>query len=171
MKKVTGYQIREAIKQFEILEATLQNRFQESLRAFPGARIEHFPGDVARDLDVVSQNIAKLQEAQSRYNLMVHLPTGESLCFAIKAIGSLGRMENMWKRVAVPKKETWRLSKNEDVRSKDEVYATPMVSSEEASQQARAAAKRTSALRAGIAVANSTEVLCEDINLDSSLLE
>lgn len=168
---VTGYQLREAIKQLEIQEATLQGVFQESLRAFPNTRIENLPADVAKELETVTTNIAVLQEAQARYNLMVRLPSGETLCYAVKVIGSLGRLENLWKRVAVPKKEpSWGTPKNDGVRSKDQEYAFPTVSPEEASRKAREALKRVSALRAGIAIANATAISLEDLNLNPSLL-
>lgn len=165
--KVSGYQLREAIKAQAARRDFAASQFTDVLKAFPD---EHkpAPGDVGAELLKAEEAVAKLQVAQMRYNLQVYLPGGElTLAQAIKMIGGVGRAEKLWRAAAAPKKDRYSLH-NEDSRAKDTLVAAPTVSRETAHELATKLARHAATLRQGIAVANATVI--DVIDLDASLL-
>lgn len=116
--------------------------------------------------------IARLQTAQSRYNLIVQVTVlGErmTLAEAVKRVGGAGRMEKMWRSVASPKQDRYSYRNDGMTRSKDEERAVATCTTEQATGWAQKAARFASALREAIQVANATEIEIED--LDPNLFE
>jgi len=166
--KVTGYTLREAIKENELKLDTASGAFNPALRVFPGDAPKQ-PQKVAEQLEAAEKAVVKLQVAQMRYNLMVTVEVlGErmTLAEAIKRVGGAGRIEKMWKS-AIQEKTRNSYLDNDDVRDPNQVRASRTVTSDEAMNLARIAGKKANALRAAIATANGREVEIED--LDSSL--
>jgi hypothetical protein len=165
--KVTGYKIREAIKQWELRKDAASRVFDDSLKIYPGETKEH-PVDAVKQYLAAEYAIAKLQEAQAMYNLQVKVPfDGEliTLGFAVKALGGLARAEKMWRSATGSKKERYGYSADE--RDPNKIYAQTQVSASDALKNATSAAKRASAMRAAIAQGNAEEheikTLTEDL--------
>ena len=70
--KVTGYMIRESLKQHELQRDTSSRSFNGTLKAFPSDKKDDPKSVVAQFLKSETA-IAKLQVAQMRYNLGVHV--------------------------------------------------------------------------------------------------
>lgn len=168
--KITGYALREAIKQHQLRMDTLARSFNGSLKVFPGESKES-PAALVESFLQEERAIAQLQVAQMRFNLavFVQFQGGRiSLAEAIKRIGGVARAEKMWRSAAGPKEDRFGYH-NEDVRDVNQIRATSTVTPNEAVKNATSIAKQSGALRAAIAVANATEVEIED--LDSALIE
>ncbi len=173
--KVTGYQLREAIKQHELRRDTASREFADSLKKFPGEEKDAPTQVVDRFLES-EKAIAQLQVAQMRYNLAitVELPvfTGFTskipLAEAIKRVGGEGRVEKMWRTATNPKAERYSYG-NDDERDPTRVRAVQTIATGEMVKLATVAGKRAGSLRAAIATANAREVEIED--LTSALFE
>lgn len=170
--KITGYALREAIKQHELRRDTAAHGFNGSLKAFPG-EVKDTPSKVIETFLSAETAIARLQVAQMQYNLIVTVtPTmGEkmSLAEAIKRVGGLGRVEKMWRSAAGPKKDRYGNYLDEDEIDPTRVRSKPTMTPTEAVKMATAAGKRAGALRAAIATSNATQVEIE--GLDPELFE
>lgn len=170
--KVTGYMLREAIKQHELRRDTAASAFDGSLKVFPGETKEA-PASVVEKFLTAEEAVAKLQTAQMRYNLAVmveafvgHYASDKeqtSLAEAIKTVGGYGRAEKMWRSAANPNKKE-RYGFNDDEMDPTRVRATATITSSEAMKQATFAGKRAGNLRAAIATANAKEVEIEDLS-------
>lgn len=163
--KVTGYQLREAIKAQSARRDFAASQFSDTLRVFPG-EVKSSPVDVMETLVKAERAVATLQVAQMEYNLAVPVPGFSTLAQAIKLIGGLARAEKMWRSCAAPKEDRYSMSRSGE-RAADVIVATNTVTREAAHEQAVRLAKIASTLRQSIAVANATEV---EIDLDSGLL-
>lgn len=167
--KVTGYMLRDAIKEHTLRRDTAAAAFSKSLMAFPGEEKDP-QGEMAK-FQAAESAIAILETAQIAYNMNVRvevLGATMPLSQAIKLIGGAGRIEKMWKDAIADKSSHHYLS-DSDVRDPNQIRATRTVPSDEALALARAAGKRSNALRAAIATANGKELDITD--LDPSLLE
>lgn len=167
----TGYQIREALKLHEMRKAVLNAQFNDSLVQFKDDEKGN-PKAIAEQISSEETSIAKLQVAQSMYNLKVHVRVGSltmTLCEAVKAMGGAGRMEQLWNQVANPNGGGGRYYRHQETTRMPGVeHAKSQISSDAALKEATAAAKFAAQLRAAIAEGNSDEV---DIpNLDAGLL-
>jgi hypothetical protein len=168
--KVTGYMLREAIKQHELRRDTAASAFDGSLKKFPGEEKEA-PGTLVEKFLAAEEAIAKLQTAQMRYNLavIIELPafTGLTakltLAEAIKTVGGRGRAEKMWRSAANPNKKD-RYGYHDDEMDPTRVRAVATIKPSEAMAQATQAGKRAGSLRAAIATANAKEVEIEDLS-------
>ena len=174
MAKVTGYQLREAIKRQTLLRDTAAAMFTDSLRKFPGED-KPVPDEMMASFYRADTAIAKLQVAQMRYNLIVKIGTfammhadqkSMTLAEAVKRLGGSGRCEKMWRGAATPTEKRFGY---DETRREDEVRAMPQLTLIEAAKRSSAAAKGVGQLRQAIAVANATEVEVED--LDEELLQ
>lgn len=169
--KVTGILLREAIKRWELRASTASSQFSECLYAFEGDDTPN-PTELAAEYDKAQDAVAKIQAAQSRYNLYVKLKMSESeeitLCQAVKRIGGAGRLEKMWRSAAQDKGHD-RYSMRNNERSKDTEYARRQVSIKDCVRNATEAAKYAAKLRSMIAIGNTAEVDIED--LDPTLFE
>lgn len=166
--KVTGYGLREALKEQELLRDTAAGAFTPSLRAFPGDDSKN-PLKTMEQFEIAERRLAGLQTAQMRYNLKVLVDVqGErmSLGEAIKRVGSVGRIEKMWKD-AIQDKARSSYMDDSDVRDPTQIRAVRTVEPSAAMELARVAGKKANAFRSAIAIGNGVEV---DIDgLDSSL--
>ena len=170
--KTNGYQIREAIKRWELRRETASTQFAESLFAFPEEReSRETPDDLMNVFLKAEQSIGQLQTAQTRYNLEVKVRSTSfdmTLCEAVKRIGGAGRAEKMW-RTATSDKGRDRYQSREMSRSKDEIYAVRVLSVKETMKRAGDAAVFAGSLRAAIAEGNTRIIDIE--GLDSKLFE
>lgn len=168
--KTTGYDLRDALKQHELLRDTAAAAFNGSLKAFAGEKKES-PEEIVAAFLKAEDAISRLQTAQMRYNLLVTVKVGDEtmpLALAIKLVGGAARAEKMWKTAVGPKVERGYYGAD-DVRDPNQLRAEPTVESAQAMKLASAAAKRSSALRRAISGGNAIEVEIED--LDASLFE
>jgi hypothetical protein len=169
--KITGYALRDAIRQHELRRDTANKTFSGSLKAFPG-ETKMKPDEIMAQFTTAERAIARLQVAQMRYNLAVTVKiSGEEmpLAEAIKIVGGLGRAEKMWKSATGPKEDRYSSSFGSDTRDPTQAYAVPTLTISEAVRLTSAAGKRSGAVRAAIATANAREVEIE--NLEASLFE
>ena len=171
MAKTTGYKIREAIKLHEMRKSVLQGQFGNSLVQFEDEE-KGDPRELAQQIRQEETAIAKLQVAQTSYNLQVKLEVGGqqiTLCEAVKSIGGAGRMEQLWNTVANSRDDYGRSYGGERSRDPNQERAKNQVTPQEALGEATKSAKQAAQLRAGIAEGNSEQV--EIPSLDASLLQ
>lgn len=162
--KVTGYQLREAIKQQTLRRDTTAQAFNGSLKKFPEEK-KDAPSDVMNEFLQAESAVAKLQIAQMRYNLAVQvtvlgetMPLGE----AIKRIGGPARAEKMWRSATGPKGDRY-FSREDDEFDPAKVRAVATLSVKEALKLAQGAAKLAGALRAAVAMGNAEAVEINDL--------
>lgn len=175
--KVTGYQLREALRRWQLRRDSAASRFKDSLHKFAGEEKEG-PQLVASRVSGAEASIAQLQSWQARYNLKVHVQvrsvdkqTTLPLLEAVKLLGGLTRSEKAWREAAVVKKGSayFSLRSNPLERDGDKLIAQRTVSYEDAGKEAEAYARSISALREAIAVGNASELTLE--GFPAALLE
>lgn len=168
--KITGYLLREAIKQQGLKRDSLASSFNGTLKKFPEEKKE-LPNDVMNDFLTAELAVTKLQVAQMRYNLAVQVTVlGErmTLAEAIKRVGGPARAEKMWRSVNSPKRESYSY-RDDDEMDPNKIRAIPVITVKESLKLAQGAAKHAGAFRAAIATGNAVEVEIED--LSSELFE
>jgi hypothetical protein len=168
--KVTGYQLREAIKQQTLKRDSLASSFNGTLKVFPEDKKES-PNDVMNDFLAAELAVTKLQLAQMRYNLAVQVNVlGEriTLAEAIKRVGGPARAEKMWRSVNSPKRDSY-YNRDDDEIDPNKIRAVSVITAKESLKLAQGAAKHAGAFRAAIATGNAVEVEIED--LSSELFE
>jgi hypothetical protein len=173
MATVTGYQIREAIRQWELQKETATRQFNESLWVFEGEE-KPAPEALHKLIADAEEAIANLQFAQTRYNLEVTIaPQGREMTLTdgVKRVGGAGRLEKLWRTVA---SDTGRSGRSyglaTNMRDKDQVMAKRSISVNDSLVLATKAAAYAGALRAAIAQGNTTAVDADKIGLDTGLL-
>ena len=168
--KVTGYMLREAIKQHELRRDTAARAFDSSLKRFPDEEKES-PNEIIVAFSKAEQAVAQIQEAQMRYNLAIMVDvtgsyasnkTTMTLAKAIKLVGGAGRVEKMWRSATGPKKD--RYYREEDEIDPSRIRAKATVKPSEAIKEASLAGKVAGSLRAAIATANARELEIEDLS-------
>jgi len=168
--KVTGYMLRDAIKEHELARDTAASAFDPSLKAFPDDTTPRkTPQEIVDTFQMEEAIIAKLQVAQMVYNLSVKVTVFDvemALGEAVKLIGGMGRSEKMWKGAIQDRRPSYLDS---DVRDPGQVRAERTISADVCLTLARKAGKQASALRAAIATANGTTIDFTD--LDASFFE
>ena len=167
--KVTGYMIREALKQHELQRDAASRAFNGTLKAFPSDKKDN-PKSVVAQFLKSETTISKLQVAQMRYNLGVFVDVqGEkmTLAEAIKRIGADARIEKMWRSASAPKED--RYGRDDDERDPTRERAVPTITASESTKLASLAAKKAGAFRQAIAVGNAFELELKD--LDTALFE
>ncbi len=172
--KTTGYKLREAIKTWELRRTLAAEQFNNTLTYFEGEQNRKNPTRVAADFTRADESIARLQTAQTRYNLINNVSVDNNtftLCEAVKRVGGSGRLEKLWRNAATDKQEPgyFRREHGPNVRKADEVYAQRTITIADASKEATKATRFSNALRAAISIANSREVEIEGI--DANLFE
>lgn len=156
--KVTGYQLKEAIKMNGLRLVAVQSQFDESLYIFEGEE-KRLPKDIVTEVAQLEADIALLQTAQDHYNLNIDVIVGKeemALSLAVKLVGGAGRRSKMWRSAAQGRMRDTYDRKNPVTRSKDEEVAGPTVTKVEALEEAMAAEKFASQLRHAIAVGNTS---------------
>lgn len=153
--KVTGYQLRAAIKRREVTLQVAIRTFEDSLFVFPGEQRD--PVGAINEVLRIEKEIARLQTLQARYNLDVALPRvdGLTLAEAVKFVGGAGRIEKLW-RSALPKKDRYALDVR--VRRAEDEQAVLAIDYRELVDRVDSAAKYAANLRGAIAAANNTEI-------------
>lgn len=170
--KITGYGLREAIKQAELRRDTAAGAFSGSLKKFPDDEAKETPEAIVDAFTRSERALAALQVAQMRYNLAVQVElVGEKLTLAeaIKRVGGAGRIEKMWKGAIGDSSSRRHSYEDPDERDTTKIRAVRTVTASDAMKYATVAGKRAGALRAAISVANGKEVEIE--GLDPALFE
>lgn len=171
--KITGYMLREAIKQHELRRDTAARAFDGSLKVFPDEEKDS-PSTIVEQFLAAETAVAQLQVAQMRYNLAVMVEvTGPgpyagdkvsmTLAEAIKRVGGEGRVEKMWRSATGPKKDRYSGYDNDEI-DPTRIRARAVLKASEAVKLASVAGKRAGALRAAIATANAREVEIESLS-------
>lgn len=159
--KVTGHILKDAVKRAVMMRDTTASLFDGSVHAFEDDEEKESPLVVADRFAVWDTEVAKLQTAQARYNLMVEVEVEGrtmTLCEAIKRVGGAGRLEKMWRSVAGVKKDRYSYRDESLTRDPNEIRAKRQVTQAGALKLANTAAKYAAALRAAIAKGNLTEI-------------
>ncbi len=176
--QVTGYQIREALRRWNLRRDAESALFEDSLRRFPDDE-KPAPKTVIENFTAADRAIALLQVAQDRYNLAVTIEVkwGDgrgvngidtmTLAEAVKLVGGAGRVEKMWRSAANPQKD--RYASREEVRNPDEVRAKPVMKTGDILVEADKSARYAGALRQAIALANGREIDLSDEGLSKAL--
>jgi hypothetical protein len=169
--KVTGYELKEAIKMAQLELATVRTQYDETLYAFEGEE-KPTPQEIMGQIEDLEDRIANLQSAQSAYNLQVKLDfQGNEITLgqAIRLVGGRGRISKMWRDAAQGQvRDRWD-RKRQVTRNKDEEVAQPTMDRLEALKLAKDAEQAASRLRSLIAQGNANTVEIE--GLDPKLLE
>jgi hypothetical protein len=166
--KITGYRLRNTIQNLCHRRDALAAQFQNSLKKFPNEKKAH-PNALMEEYLKCEEDIAQLQHAQTQYNMAAKATyNGKdvSLLFLIKFIGGLGRCEKMW-RQALPKPDRYSY-RDEDERSKENIYAESQMETKDILVSSRAAASLASGVREAIAVANATAL---HLDIDPALFD
>lgn len=161
--KIDGFTLQQALREARAERDQAAKQFTPSLRAFPDEQ-KPDPRDLAEKFVAAEERLAKLQVAQTTFNLTVKVTVqGQevTLLEAIKRVGGAGRMEAMWRSASAP--EETRYSYREDTRDKDAVVAAPQVTYDEAAALRKSAGKKAAALRAAIQKGNAQEI---DLDVD-----
>lgn len=156
---VNGYQLREAIKQWELKRDAHARQFDGSLKSFPGEQ-KDTPAQIITNTLKCDNAIALLQAAQAYYNNQVRVVfSGETITLtqAVKMLGGYARAEKMWRKVATPATDRYGYS-NDSERDPTKIYAVPTISPEVAVEKAAEMAKLTGELRQHIATGNAKDV-------------
>ncbi len=168
--KITGYQLREAIKVWQLRKTAAEAVFTNSLSKFNDEEKET-PLAIADQILAAEQAIVRLQVAQMQYNLAVTVtvPGYSSLTLAevIKLAGVVGRIEKIWSGASssIQRNNGYRGM----VRDPSQDHAKPTVTAKDILLQTSTHSKKAGALRAALGAGNSQEVDIAD--LDAALLE
>lgn len=170
--KITGYDLREALKSWHTRKDTAASQFNGSLMTFEGDSKPE-PKEVIRLYLEAETNVALLQTEQMRYNLAVYVEVAGvkervALALAIKTVGGLGRVEKMWRSAASEKTDLYSYREDITVREPGKQYAKRTISFEEAARLSSEAGRQAAAYRKAIAVGNATEI---ETSLPSTLFE
>ena len=169
---VTGYELREALRNWRTRREVCQAQFRESLFQFEDDKSDDFtPEAISQQFQEADNAIAMLECAQQHYNLKVEVRAAGhtyTLSYAVKRIGGAGRHEKMWRAAALDKGRD-RYESRQTTRKADEVHAKRTVSVGDSMKRAQEAAIFASALRNAIAEGNATKLEIDWI--DSALLK
>lgn len=166
--KVSGYKIQHKLKELEQLREVSSQQFQDNIMQFESSDEKLELPEVFAKYTALEKRIARLQAAQTRYNLAITVEVlGEQMPMleAVKLVGGAGRSEKMWKDVVKGNKNRHHMYV-EQTRSKDQEYAKRAVSVNEAVGFAQQATAVAGALRQAIQVGNATEI---ELDLDETL--
>lgn len=160
--KVTGYQLREALRNWHTRLDVLNKQFRESLWQFPDSEqpADFKPDTLAAQFAQADDTVAALENAQQVYNQKITVTIAGRkvpLSYAVKRVGGAGRLEKMWRWAATDNGRD-RYSYRETSRKSDEVYAKRMASMNDCVRAAEKTASLASELRSAIAAANATEI-------------
>lgn len=180
MAKVTGYGLKEIIKKLERRRDTAKSQFEEALYYFegdvPGAEedptapvrrsapdgkwAEKNARELASKYDDLERMIAQIQTVQAEYNAGITITVqGQKITLnhAIKLLGGAERIEKLWQKAAEIENSGSRYYSPDRVRVAGQEHAKRAISSNDAITESEKASTFVGALRAAVAVANSTE--------------
>ena len=158
--QITGFQIREALKRWNLRLETADKQFKNSLWAFEGEQMIA-PLEVGKNFKEADEAVARLENLQQRYNQKVEvdvLGKKMTLALAVKMIGGAGRREKMWRLAATDTGHERYSSYRDMTRKADDIQAKRQITVEEAMKQADEAARFAGALRAAVATGNAKQV-------------
>lgn len=160
--KANGYQIREAMKRWQVRKEIAAKKFPESLTRFEGDD-KKSPKEVMAAFREAENAIADLQTAQQQYNIQVNVRPGLSLALAIKRLGGASRAEKMLKDALGGKgRDEFAYLDGMGHRDKDAEYAKKAITEDELREELEKSTEATSSLREAIATANATQVELDD---------
>lgn len=165
--RINGFRLQNLIREQTTQRDVLAKQFEGSLSKFPG-EVKDCPQFVMEQLEATERRIAKLQVVQAQYNAFVRTEVdggNPTLLYAVKLIGSLGRIEKQWRQAATGKSDKYGYDSDKQ-RNNDTVYAVPTVSANDAAELAKLAGRRAAKFREAIAVGNGKEMVIE---VDSEL--
>lgn len=166
--EITGYQLKEALKMTSLELSTIQSQFEDTLFKFDDEDKET-PAVIADKISTLEAKIAKLQTAQSHYNMSVNvIVQGKTLLLeeAIKHVGGAGRLSKTWRTASKGTTRDRWTSIQAATRKEGEEKAKPTITKAEALEKAKDAEKFASALRSAIAVGNTTKVSIDWVGED-----
>lgn len=168
--KITGYQLREAIKVWQLRKTAAEAAFTDSLTKFKD-EVKEEPAEVAERLVEAETAIVRLQVAQARYNLAVlvsvaGIPDDITLAEVIKLAGATSRIEKVWSGATSTLSMNTRHSYG--VRDPNHDHAKASITPKDILERTSALTKRAGALRAALGAGNTREVDIE--NLDAAYL-
>jgi hypothetical protein len=174
MAKVTGYSLKEAIKKLERRRDTTKAQFEESLYFFEGEQeataAREKSVNLAKRVQELEEGIATLQTVQANYNAGISITVqGKKLILtqAVKLMGGAERLEKMWQKAAEIENSGSRYYSPDRVRVAGQEHAKRSIAYDAAVAEAEKASTFVGALRAAVAVANSTE---KDLGVPDELL-
>ena len=166
--EVTGYQLKEALKMTSLELSTIQSQFEETLFKFDDEDKET-PEEIANKIYTLELKIAKLQTAQSFYNMAVEVDV-QKIKFlleeAIKCVGGAGRLSKMWRTASKGKTRDRWSDLQAATRKEGEERAKPTITKMQALGKAKEAEKLASALRSAIAIGNTAKVSIDWVDED-----
>ena len=176
--KITGYQLQQAIKARQKTRDLLQGQFNGSLSKFEDED-KRSAIDIATDLERLEAEIAAIQTVQGVYNTKVMLTFEDSsisLLQAVKQVGGLNRLANLWTGVAERcsgatsqgRRGRYDPYGHQSVRDKEQEYAKETVTAEQAIEAAEKASKKARTLRACISAGNAREI---DLDINPELVD
>jgi hypothetical protein len=164
--EVTGYQLREAVKQWELKKELCTKEFTSSLRVFEG-EVKRKPEEIAKEVEQAELAIAHLQRCQALYNMVVKFDFNDqkiTLCEAVKLAGGIARQEKLW-RTALGESPSPFYDNLARLRDKNQVAATSTISEQQVAVYIKAASKQAATLKAGISAANGARVEIQDLDV------
>lgn len=167
--RVNGFQIREAIKQWNLKREMAVKVFNDAGFAFDGETKTH-PVEAAEAVRHSDEAVARLETFQQQFNSVQGFEfNGKtiSLAQAVKMIAGIGRLENLWKTYASKglggndHHKSWGEPPS-TVRKEGEIHAKRTLPLAECVANAAKYAKQQAALRALISSANGTQIVVPD---------
>jgi hypothetical protein len=159
-RKLTGYQLQEAIRRWELKKNTASKLFEDSLWAFEGDD-KASPAELGETFLKAEEAVSELQTLQARYNLSVLVDVRGAkmtLCEAVKRVGGAGRHEKLWRTATTNTGHTrFGYGENPMSRKADEIHARRTIGVQDAMDRADDAARYAAALKAAIAQGNGQE--------------
>lgn len=157
--KVTGHQLKESYDLARMNADNLSDQFYSSLTAFSDEKDneDKNPVSISEQLMHTYRKVAKIQEAQSYYNLQVKVSLGQdkmTLAEVVRLVCSANNFARIWKNAVYSDLSR----RNSNTRDKDSEYAKDQISRAEAVRHATLAKKYSIRLQNSISKGNSTEV-------------
>lgn len=169
--KITGYQIRAALRGFELDRKVAFQQFTDSLYFFEG-ETKASSADLMRRFVDAEERIARLQVLQAQYNLAVNVNVQDramTLHEAVKRVSGANRTEKMWRDVAHTKKKRRGYGNDPRLQRKDDdIFAIRAVTIEDATLRAKTAGRFAASLKEAIQVGNATSI---DLEVPNNLFE
>jgi hypothetical protein len=155
----TGYALQLRIRTLKVEVDSYATQFENGKARFDD---EDKPSSLEafENFKRAEEELATAQTLQCMYNQRVHVTVQGvrmTLAKAIRLVGGAGRAESMWRNVVAPKKERYH-ARDDLVRTKDQTYAFPTYTREQAQVKAKQTAAYAAALRQAIQEANATQI-------------
>ena len=166
--KITGIEIREAIKHWTSQKTLLAKVFVDSGFAF-GGEDKPAPEEVARQLEQASRFVAELESLQQQYNAAQRFAFDGreiTLSVGVKLVAAYAQLSNLWRDYAERGMLNAESPYNPNLtltRKDDEIHAVRRVSTAEASRISASYARKAGVLRGAVALANSASIEAPEV--------